>query len=120
MTTPNLKEIYSIYGKTTGVLANGTTTILNNPANSNEIYKINMMPVAGDTTENISCVIDIFDGTNAIIYSNGVVVPAKSILDFIINKPLYIEEGQSLRIIPEIDNKINVTVSYEIIRSTAP
>jgi hypothetical protein len=117
MTTPDLRRISNIYGKTDGVLANGVTTILNNPINSNQIYKINMLPVAGDTTDALGCTIDIFDGTNTIIYAKDIVVPAKSIVDFIVNKPLYLEEGKSLRITPQTNNKLNVTVSYEIVMS---
>lgn len=117
MTMPNLRRISNIYGKTDGVLANGVTTILSNPINSNQIYKINMLPVSGDSTEALDCTIDIFDGVNTIIYAKNIVVPAKSIVDFIVNKPLYLEEGKSLRITPQTNNKLNVTVSYEVIMS---
>jgi titin len=117
MTTPDLRRISNIYGKTDGVLANGVTTILSNPINSNQIYKINMLPVSGDSTEALDCTIDIFDGVNTIIYAKNIVVPAKSIVDFIVNKPLYLEEGKSLRITPQTNNKLDVTVSYEVIMS---
>jgi hypothetical protein len=117
MANPDLSKISSVYGKTSGVLANGITTVLSNDSNSNQIYKVNALVVAGDSADALGCTIDVFDGASAKTYAKDIVVPSKSIVDFIVNKPIYIEEGKSLRITPQTNNKLNVTVSYEIIMS---
>jgi hypothetical protein len=113
MTAPNLRNISNIIGKTEQItIGSSATVLLNNPTNSDKVLKINTLLVNGDSTNAIDVTVDIFDGTTARKYGTTT-IPAVAVVDFIVNKPLYLEEGKSLRLTASLNNATTATVSYE-------
>jgi hypothetical protein len=114
MAAPNIVNVSAMYGKT-AVLAVTTsaTAIVTNSAASNKVLKVNALYVANvDGTNNASVDIDIFRSSTAYRIAYTVVVPADATLD-VINKPLYLEEGDSLRLTANAANDVEAVCSYE-------
>ena len=113
MTAPNLRNISNIIGKTSQItIGSSPTVILSNPADSNKVFKINTLLVNGHSTNAVDVTVDIYDGATAKPYGTTT-IPAIAVVDFIVNKPLYLEEGKSLRLSGSIGNLTTATVSYE-------
>jgi hypothetical protein len=114
MAAPNIVNVSAMYGKT-AVLAVTTsaTAIVTNSAASNKVLKVNALYVANvDGTNNPTVDIDIFRSSTAYRIAYTVVVPADATLD-VINKPLYLEEGDSLRLTANAANDVEAVCSYE-------
>jgi hypothetical protein len=114
MAAPNIVNVSAMYGKT-AVLAVTTsaTAIVTNSAASNKVLKVNALYVANvDGTSNATVDIDIFRSSTAYRIAYTVVVPADATLD-VINKPLYLEEGDSLRLTANAANDVEAVCSYE-------
>jgi hypothetical protein len=114
MAAPNIVNVSAMYGKT-AVLAVTTsaTAIVTNSAASNKVLKVNALYVANvDGTNNATVDIDIFRSSTAYRIAFTVVVPADATLD-VINKPLYLEEGDSLRLTANAANDVEAVCSYE-------
>jgi hypothetical protein len=114
MAAPNIVNVSAMYGKT-AVLAVTTsaTAIVTNSAASNKVLKVNALYVANvDGTNNATVDIDIFRSSTAYRIAYTVVVPADATLD-VINKPLYLEEGDSLRLTANAANDVEAVCSYE-------
>jgi hypothetical protein len=77
------------------------------------VLKVNALYVANvDGTSNATVDIDIFRSSTAYRIAYTVVVPADATLD-VINKPLYLEEGDSLRLTANAANDVEAVCSYE-------
>jgi hypothetical protein len=114
MAAPNIVNVSAMYGKT-AVLAVTTsaTAIVTNSAASNKVLKVNALYVANvDGTNNATVDVDIFRSSTAYRIAFTVVVPADATLD-VINKPLYLEEGDSLRLTANAANDVEAVCSYE-------
>lgn len=114
MTTPNLLTLTSIIPKT-AVLAITTTAtaIVTNSAASNKVLKINALYISNiDGTNNEEVTADVFRGGVAYHIIRTVVVPADSTLD-VINKSIYLIEGDTLRLTAGSNSKLQAICSYE-------
>jgi hypothetical protein len=114
MAAPNIVNVATILGKT-AVQAVGTsaTAIVSNGAGSNKVLKINALYVANvDGTNNAEITVDLFRSSTAYRIANTVVVPADASLD-VISKPIYLEEGDSLRLTANAAGDLEAICSYE-------
>lgn len=116
MAAPNLQSPTSIVGKTTSALLNTTWgTVLDNPASSGKVLKVNSaycsnMPT-GDTE---GVFLAIYDGTYYCYISNGIEVPTKATQVLVSRDAyIYIEEGKSLRAKATISEALELVVGYE-------
>jgi hypothetical protein len=114
MAAPNIVNVSAMYGKTAVlVVTTSATAIVTNSAASGKVLKVNALYVANvDGTNNASVDIDIFRSSTAYRIAYTVVVPADATLD-VINKPLYLEEGDSLRLTANAANDVEAVCSYE-------
>jgi hypothetical protein len=114
MAAPNIVNVSAMYGKTAVlVVTTSATAIVTNTAASGKVLKVNALYVANvDGTNNASVDIDIFRSSTAYRIAYTVVVPADATLD-VINKPLYLEEGDSLRLTANAANDLEAVCSYE-------
>jgi hypothetical protein len=114
MAAPNIVNVSAMYGKTAVlVVTTSATAIVTNSAASGKVLKVNALYVANvDGTNNASVDIDIFRSSTAYRIAYTVVVPADATLD-VINKPLYLEEGDSLRLTANAANDLEAVCSYE-------
>ena len=124
MAAPNIVAVTTIRGKSN--VANLTTTsssVIVNPVNSNQVFKLNTIIVSNvDGTNSGNVTVELFKfgaqntstGTGNAVYSlaNVVTVPAKSSLD-IMSKSLYLEEGDHLKAKADANNRLHLITSFE-------
>lgn len=116
MAAPNMVNMTSLYGKT-AVQAIGTTAtaIVTNTAGSNKVLKINSLIVSNiDGTNNAELTVDLFRSSVAYRLAYTVVVPADASL-VVISKDanIYLEEGDSLRLMANVVGDLEGICSYE-------
>lgn len=124
MANPNIVNVSAIYGNTSSFLISSTanpfaTALINNPASSNKIFKINSIVVANiDTVTAADITIRIFSqddlgGTGTAIAST-VSVPANSTL-IVTDKTtgFYLLEDRSIGATASLANDLVVTCSWE-------
>ena len=89
------------------------TALLTNSAASNKVLKVNALYVSNvDGTASYTLTMDIFRSSVAYRLGFVIVIPAASTLD-VINKPLYLEEGDVLRLTGSTASKLEAVCSYE-------
>lgn len=124
MAAPNIVAVTTIRGKSN--VANLTTvssSIIVNPVNSNQVFKINTIIVSNvDGANNGTVTVELFKfgaqntstGLGNAVYSlaNTVTVPAKSSLD-ILSKTLYLEEGDHIKAKADSNNRLHFISSFE-------
>ena len=122
MAAPNIVSVTSIYGKTTGVLLNATTTTGILTCASNKVLKVNSIICANvDGSASANVTINFFDTdsdgsgtdrTNPI--ASTVPIPADSTL-VVLGKDssIYLEEGDKITGGASANGDIQCTVSYE-------
>lgn len=121
MAAPNIANVATITGKTTAVaLANtAANTIINNPASSGKVLKVNSLYVANvDGTNAATITVQYYSaanigGTSYPIVST-VVVPADATV-VVISKDtqIYLEEDKSIGATASAANDLTITASYE-------
>lgn len=114
MANPNIVNVTAIYGKT-AVLAVTTsaTAIVTNSAASNKVLKVNSLYVANiDGTNNAEVTVDVFRSSTAYAIASTIVVPADATLD-VLSNPIYLEEGDSLRLTANANSDLQAVCSYE-------
>ena len=122
MAAPNIVSVSSIYGRTTGVELNTTTTTGILTCASNKVLKINSIIVANiDGTNSASVTLNFFDTdsdgsgtdrTNPI--AKTVDVPADSTLVVSDkNSAFYLEEGDKITGGASANADLQCTISYE-------
>jgi hypothetical protein len=124
MAAPNIVAVTTIRGKSN--VANLTTTsssVVVNPVNSGQVFKINTIIVSNvDGTNSGNVTVELFKfgaqntstGTGNAVYSlaNTVTVPSKASLD-IMSKSLYLEEGDHLKAKADANNRLHLITSFE-------
>ena len=114
MPAPNIVNVATITGKTSIQLV-GTTAaaIVANSAGSGKVIKVNALYAGNiDASANYDLTVDLYRSTTAYRFVPTVSVPAKATLD-ILNKAIYLEEGDSLRLTASAASKIEAIASYE-------
>jgi len=122
MAQPNIVGVDTIRGETVGYAPTTTEAAGLTNSTTHSVYKVNSVLVANiDGTNNADIDVRFFDnddasGTNYYI-AKGVTVPAKATLD-LLNKPIYLEESDSLKFTASVDGDLEAVISYEIIIQT--
>lgn len=117
MAAPNIVNVATITGKTTGAALTTTltTSLLANSASSGKVFKINTIIVSNvDGTSAASVTIDHYDGSNAYKLASTISVPADSTMVLLDkSSAIYLEEGQSIRGGAGAASDLEVIISYE-------
>lgn len=114
MTAPNIVNVATITGKT-AVQAVGTsaTAIVTNSASSSKVFKVNTLLVSNvDGANNAEITVDFYRSSTAYHVAKTVVVPADATLD-VLSKPIYLEEGDALRLTANAASDLEAICSYE-------
>lgn len=114
MAAPNIVNVATITAKT-AVQAIGTsaTAIVSNAASSNKVFKVNALYISNvDGTNNAEINVDLYRSSTAYHIAKTIVVPADATLD-VISKPVYLEEGDSLRLTAGAASDLEAVCSYE-------
>lgn len=119
MANPNIVNTTAIYGKTVAINPSTTspTLLVNNPANSNVVLKVNYIIVANvNATQNSAATVSYYTATSiggtAFPVASTIAVPADASL-IILDKPIYIEENRSLGVTSLTANDLSFVCSYE-------
>ena len=114
MAAPNIVSVGTITGKT-AVQAIGTsaTAIVTNSAGSGKVFKVNTLLIANvDGSAAASVTVDLYRSSTAYHLVKTVQVFADSTLD-VLNKNIYLEEGDSLRLTASAASDLEAICSYE-------
>lgn len=114
MANPNIINVSALYGKT-AVQSVGTsaTAIVTNSSGSGKVYKINLLMVANvDGTSAANITADIYRSSTAYCLASTIAVPADASI-VLLDKTLYLEEGDSLRLTAGSASDLQAVCSYE-------
>lgn len=114
MAAPNIVNVATITGKT-AVQAIGTsaTAIVTNSSSSGKVYKVNALYISnvdGSTSATMS--VDLYRSSTAYHIAKTITVPADTSID-VLNKAIYLEEGDSLRLTASAASDLEGVCSYE-------
>lgn len=124
MANPNIVNVTSIYGNTSSILLSSTadpfaTALINNPASSGKIFKINSIVVANvDGTSAADVTIKIFSqddlgGTGTALLSTASVPADASLVVLDKTTGIYLLEDRSIGATASAANDLVVTCSWE-------
>lgn len=113
MANPNLNNLTSIYGGTASVtIGTAYTEVVAAP--SDTVYKVNSILVS-------SCTTGSGDTITVLVNNNPYAIKTlanNTVMDFVINKPLYVLEGTGVKIKKEGDSgsePLYCSISYEVL-----
>lgn len=118
MTAPNIVNVTNILGKTVGysVTTSLASTGVENPLNSNKVFKINTINCSNRGATNTTISVTVYKGGSVHYYiTYNVTVPLGSTL-VIVNKNdnnFYLEEGDSIYAQAGANSTIQLLISYE-------
>lgn len=125
MANPNIVNVAAIYGNnsSTSLSTTSATAIVNNPASSGKVFKVNMIMVANvDGTNAADITINKYSeddlGGTAYQIASTISVPADATL-IVLDKTttLYLKEDESLGATAGTANDLVVTASWEEINA---
>jgi len=113
MANPNIVGVTEIFGKTVCKNVEATVTTVIGAVPTGDIYKVNSILCCNvDTTDRtIDIKIDKASGDDCFLVK-GLTIPTGATLD-VLNKPIYLEEGDVLAAGSDVVDKVDMTVSYE-------
>lgn len=117
MANPNIASFATLYGNTNvQAVTNSATSIVTNPSNSGQLYKIYSLSVANYTNLIAGVTLDLYRSSTAYRMAGNVNVPANSTMVFITkDNGVYLNEGDSLRITGSSVSTFEAVCSYEVI-----
>ena len=114
MAAPNIVNVATITGKTAvQAIATSATAIVTNSASSNKVFKVNALLISNvDGTNDATVNVDVYRSSTAYHIAKTITVPADTTID-ILNKPIYLEEGDALRLTASAASDLEGVCSYE-------
>jgi hypothetical protein len=117
MAAPNIAGLTVITGKTDVLAVTASATaIVTNAAASGKVYKVNSLYVSNIGAGAKWVTVDFYRSSTATRIAYQVSVPVgTTLLPILKDSPLYLEEGDSLRLTAETVSFLEALVSYEIL-----
>lgn len=114
MAAPNIVNVGTITGKTVGVaVTTSLSTLVDNPASSGKVFKVNALYASNvDGTNNANVTVTVQISSTDYHIAKTITVPADSTID-VLSKPVYLEEGHTMRISAGTASDIEAVASYE-------
>ena len=114
MAAPNIVNVSTITGKlAVQAITTSATAIVTNSASSGKVFKVNALIISNvDGTNAATVNVDVYRSSTAYHIAKTISVPADSSLD-VINKAIYLEEGDSLRLTASVNSDLEGVCSYE-------
>lgn len=114
MSAPNIVNVSTITGKTAVQLVGASAAaIITNSAGSGKVLKVNALYVGNvDASTAYDLTVDLYRSSVAYRFGPAISIPAKASLDVLI-KPIYLEEGDALRLTASSASKLEAVASYE-------
>lgn len=116
MTAPNIVSVVTITGKTNAITGIGTSSaeLVANATSSNNVLKVNAVILGNVYGNDTTATVELRRGGVDYSLVQAIDVPNKSTLD-VLNKPLYLEEGDSLRVTAGHAAALEAICSYELL-----
>lgn len=116
MAAPNVVSVATITGKTDVSADVGTSAVslVTNAAASGNVYKVNFLTCSNVTASAVEVTVDLYRSSVPYTIANAVSIPAGATLD-VLNKGVYLEEGDALRVTSNTATSIDAVASYEVI-----
>jgi hypothetical protein len=114
MANPNIINISSLYGKTAVLnVTTAATAIITNSAASGKIYKVSSLYISNiDATSTSYVTLEIFRSSTSYYIMYQTPIPVGATIDAI-NKHIYLEEGDSLRLTATTNDDVRAISTYE-------
>lgn len=114
MAAPNIVNVTTIYGKTSGqAVGTSATAIVSNAASSGKVLKLNALYCSNVAASNGWVTVDIYkNGTTAYRIAYQITVPTNATLD-VLSQSVYLEENDSIRLTANATTTIEAVCSYE-------
>jgi len=114
MAAPNLVSVSNIYGKSAvQAVSDSATAILSNAGGSGKVLKVNALYISNvDGASNGDITADLYRSSTPYRLAYTVVVPADSSIS-LIDQPIYLEEGDSIRLTANANSTLEAICSYE-------
>lgn len=114
MAAPNIVNVGTITGKlAVQQIGTSASAIVSNSASSGKVFKVNALIVSNvDGTNAATVNVDVYRSSTAYHIAKTITVPADASLD-VINKAIYLEEGDSLRLTASAASDLEGVCSYE-------
>jgi hypothetical protein len=116
MANPNIVNVTDIRGKTAVLDATtSATAIVTNSGGSNKVFKINSLIISNiDGTNAADITVDVFRSSTSYKLASTITVPADATL-VVISKDtaIYLEEGDSIRLLASANGDLQGVCSYE-------
>jgi hypothetical protein len=113
MAAPNIANVTTITGKiAVQQVGNSATAIISNGAGSNKVLKVNSLYVSNIISLSATVTVDLFRSSTAYRITYQSTVPVGGSLD-VLSKPIYLEEGDSLRLTGSATSSLEAVASYE-------
>jgi len=114
MSAPNAINAVMITCKTAVQLVGASATaIITNAGGSGKVMKVCGLYVGNvDASAAYDLTVDLYRSSVAYRFGPTIPIPAKSSLD-VLTKPIYLEEGDSLRLTASSASKLEAVASYE-------
>ncbi len=116
MAAPNIVNVGTITGKTAVLAAVGTsaTNLVANAASSDKVFKVNTIIVSNDHSAAVTLTVDLYRSSTAYKLIDTVSIAANSAFTPIDKSiPIYLEEGDTLRVTAGTASYLDVVCSYE-------
>lgn len=116
MAAPNIAALTTITGKTAvQAVSNSATAIVTNSAASGKVLKVNALYVANIHSTNAGAItVDVYRSSTAYRIANAISVPLNAVYMAIQkDSPIYLEEGDSLRLTAAAASTLEAVCSYE-------
>lgn len=118
MAAPNIVGVTTIKGENAVLaLTTSAAALVNNPASSGKVLKVNSITVANvDGTNDASVTVSLYSqddiGGTATKIAYQIVVPAKATL-VLLDKPIYLKEDQSIGALASASGDLEIIASWE-------
>lgn len=114
MAAPNIVGVTNIIGNTAvQSITTNVAVIVENTLSSNKVYKVNTLYISNiDGTNNVEVSIDLFRSNVSYYIGKTITVPADATLE-VINKPIYLVEGDALRLQAAANSSLQAVCSFE-------
>lgn len=115
MAAPNLYAITTITGKTAGVaVGTSATDVVSNAASSGKCFKVNSLYIANCTAATKYVTVDFYRSSTAYRLAYQLPIPGNGSIPIIQkDAPIYLEEGDKIRVTSEASSTHEAVVSYE-------
>jgi hypothetical protein len=116
MAAPNLVNVATIYGTSTGaaLTTSTTTALITNSAASGKVYKVNDVYVTNISASSATVTMDVYNGTTAYKIAYTLAVPVGATVVVVDrNSYIYLPEGWSIRGGASANSAVETVISYE-------